>query len=163
MAFSIKTREEKKAKIDFGLVDPALMQELQDHFCEAHNLYLACLSKKHGVITKAYGSREELSYIHSKVDMDMHVSLLNRLISSNLESVVEMNCNQSLVKMCGVAVRMNGDIAAIWIAIGLMEGVEAELPTYMKCTTEEKFYKSIEFLEVISKQLFAIKQEEHLA
>lgn len=163
MAFSIKTREEKKAKIDFGLVDPALMQELQDHFCEAHNLYLACLSKKHGVITKAYGSREELSYIHSKVDMDMHVSLLNRLVNSNLESVVEMNCNRSSVKMCGVAVRMNGDIAAIWIAIGLLEGMEEDIPSYMKCTTEEDFYKSIEFLEVISKQLFAIKQEEHLA
>jgi len=163
MAFSIKTREEKKAKIDFGLVDPALMQELQDHFCEAHNLYLACLSKKHGVITKAYGSREELSYIHSKVDMDMHVSLLNRLVNSNLESVVEMNCNRSSVKMCGVAVRMNGDIVAIWIAIGLLDGMEEDTPSYMKCTTEEDFYKSIEFLEVISKQLFAIKQEEHLA
>lgn len=163
MAFSIKTREEKKAKIDFGLVDPALMQDLQDHFCDAHNLYLACLSKKHGVITKAHGSREELSYIHSKVDMDMHVSLLNRLISSNLESVVEMNCNQNLAKMCGVAVRMNGDIVAIWIAIGLMEDAEEEIPSYMKCTTEERFYKSIEFLETISKQIFAVKQEEHLA
>ena len=29
MAFSIKTREEKKAKIDFGLVAPALMQDLR--------------------------------------------------------------------------------------------------------------------------------------
>ena len=163
MAFSIKTREEKKAKIDFGLVDPALMQDLQDHFCDAHNLYLACLSKKHGVITKAYGSREELSYIHSKVDMDMHVSLLNRLINSNVESVVEMNCNQNLTKMCGVAVRVNGDIVAIWIAIGLMEDAEEEIPSYMKCTTEERFYKSIEFLETISKQIFAVKQEEHLA
>ncbi len=163
MAFSIKTREEKKAKIDFGLVDPALMQDLQDHFCDAHNLYLACLSKKHGVITKAYGSREELSYIHSKVDMDMHVSLLNRLINSNLESVIEMNCNQGLTKMCGVAVRVNGDIAAIWIAIGLMEGTDEDIPPYMKCTTEERFYKSIEFLEIISKQIFAVKQEEHLA
>jgi len=163
MAFSIKTREEKKAKIDFGLVDPALMQELQDHFCVAHNLYLACLSKKHGVITKAYGSREELSYIHSKVDMDMHVSLLNRLISSNLESVIEMNCNQTLTKMCGVAVRVNGDIAAIWIVIGIMEGAEEEIPSYVMRTTEAHFYKSIEFLETISKQLFTIKQEEHLA
>lgn len=163
MAFSIRTREEKKAKIDFGIVDPELMQDLQDHFCDAHNLYLACLSKKHGVITKAYGSREELSYIHSKVDMDMHVSLLNRLISSNLESVVEMNCNQNLTKMCGIAIRIGGDIVAIWIVIGLMEGTDEEIPAYMKTTTPERFYKSIEFLETISKQLFAVKQEEHMA
>ena len=163
MAFSIKTREEKKTKIDFGIVDPALMQDLQDHFCDAHNLYLACISKKHGVITKAYGSREELSYIHNKVDMDMHVSLLNRLIGSNVESVVEMNCNQKSTKMCGIAVRINGDIVAIWVAIGLMEGAGEEFPSYMKCTTEDQFYKSIEFLEVISKHLFTVKQEEHLA
>lgn len=163
MAFSIKTREEKKTKIDFGLVDPALMQDLQDHFCDAHNLYLACLSKKHGVITKAYGSREELSYIHNKVDMDMHVSLLNRLIDNNVENVIEMNCNQKSVKMCGIAVRINGDIVAIWIAIALLEGTEDEIPSYMKCTTEEQFYKSIGFLEIISKHLFTVKQEEHLA
>ncbi len=163
MAFSIKTREEKTAKIDFGLVDPALLQDLQDHFCDAHNLYLACLSKKHGVITKAHGSREELSYIHAKVDMDMHVTLLNRLINSNLESVVEMNCNRKFIKMCGVTVRLNGDIMAIWIVIGLLEGTDEKIPSYMKTTTEEHFYKSIEFLETISKQLFAVKQKEHLA
>ena len=163
MAFSIKTREEKKTKIDFGIVDPALMQDLQDHFCDAHNLYLACISKKHGVITKAYGSREELSYIHNKVDMDMHVTLLNRLIGSNAESVVEMNCNQKSTKMCGIAVRINGDIVAIWVAIGLIEGAGEEFPSYMKRTTEDCFYKSIDFLEVISKHLFTVKQEEHLA
>lgn len=163
MAFSIKTREEKKAKFDFGLVEPAMMQELQDHFCDAHNLYLACLSKKHGVITKAHGSREELSYIHAQVDMDMHVTLLNRLINSNLESVVEMDCNRQSVKMCGVAVRLNGDVVAIWIVIGLLENAQGEIPSYMKTTTEEQFYKSIEFLEVISKQLFEVKQKEQLA
>ena len=163
MAFSIKIREEKKAKIDLGLVDPVLMQDLQDHFCDTHNLYLACISKKHGVITKAYGSREELSYIHNKVDMEVHVSLLNRLVNSKYESVVEASIDQKSTKMCGVAIRVNGDIVAIWIAIALLEGTDEEIPSYMKCTTEDRFYKSIEFLETISKHIFAVKQEEHLA
>ena len=163
MAFSIKIREEKKAKVDLGLVDPALMQDLQDHFCDAHNLYLACVSKKHGVITKAYGSREELSYIHNKVDMDVHVSLLNCLVNSKFETVIEASLTQKSIKMCGVAIRVNGDIVAIWIVIALLEGTDEEIPTYMKCTTEEHFYKSIEFLETISKHIFAVKQEEHLA
>ena len=163
MAFAIRTREEKKSKDDFGLLDAALMQELQDHFCDANNLYLACLSVKYGVVTKAYGSREELSYIHSKVNMDMHVALLNRLMNSNIESVVEMNCQQTLTKMCGVAIRINGEIEAIWIAIGIMEGVDEEIPVYMQCTTPDRFYKSIEFLETLSKQLFAVKLEEKMA
>lgn len=162
MAFSIKTREEKRAKIDFGLVDPALLQELQEHFCDTHNLYLSCLSKKHGVITKAYGSREELSYIHSKVNMDMHIEFLKRLINSKIENVIEMECKQNFIKMCGVIVRANDDIAAIWLVIGLMENAQ-EVPPYMRCTTEERFYKSVEFLETISEQLFAVKQEAHLA
>ena len=57
MAFAIKKRELKKNKDDFGILDAKVMQELQDHFCEANNLYLACISVKYGVITKAYGSR----------------------------------------------------------------------------------------------------------
>ncbi len=162
MAFSIRRREEKRTKEDVGLLDTGLLQELQDHFCDANNLYLACLSKKHGVITKAYGSREELQYIHSKVDMDMHVQLLNHILNSNIESVVEMNCNQNITRMCGVAVRVHGEIVAIWIVIGIMEGAEG-VPEYMQCTTLDRFYKSIEFLETLSKQLFTVKREEQLA
>ena len=163
MAFSIRKREEKKGKVNLGIVDPNMMQDLQDHFCEAHNLYLACISKRHGVITKAYGSKEELAYLHSKVDMDMHVALLDRLVNADTENVVEMECSGNLTKMCGVAVRVNGDILASWIVIGIMEGSGEDIPAYMKCTTEEQFYKSVQFLEIISKQLFAVKQGEHLA
>ncbi len=163
MAFSIRKREEKKGKVNLGIVDPGMMQDLQDHFCDTHNLYLACISKRHGVITKAYGSKEELAYIHSKVDMDMHVELLDRLVNTNTENVVKMECSQNLTRMCGVAVRVNGDIVASWIAIGIMEDASENVPSYMKCTTEEQFYKSIQFLEMISRQLFAVKQGEHLA
>ena len=163
MAFAIKRREQKKSKDDFGLLDAAMMQQLQDHFCDANSLYLACLSVKYGVVTKAYGSKEELAYLHSKVSMDMHVALLNRLMNSNIESVVEMNCQQPLTKMCGVAIRIDGEIEAIWIAIGVLEGVDKEVPAYMQLTTPDRFYKSIEFLETLSKQLFAVKLEEKMA
>lgn len=163
MAFAIKRREGKKTKDDFGILDAKLMQELQDHFCDANNLYLACLSVKYGVVTKAYGSKEELAYIHSKVNMDMHVALLNQLMNSNIESVVEMNCEQTVTKMCGVAIRIRGEIEAIWIVIGIMEDAKEEIPAYMQCTTEERFYKSIEFLETLSKQLFAVKMDEQMA
>lgn len=163
MAFAIKRREQKKSKDDFGLLDAAMMQELQEHFCDANSLYLACLSVKYGVVTKAYGSKEELAYLHSKVSMDMHVALLNHLMNSNIESVVEMNCQQTLTKMCGVAIRIEGEIEAIWIAIGVMEDAAEEIPSYMQVTSEDRFYKSIEFLETLSKQLFAVKLEERMA
>lgn len=163
MAFSIRKREEKTAHKDMGLLDVLLMQNLQDRFCEANNLYLVCLSKKHGVITKAHGSREELTYVHSLVGMDTHVSLMNKMMENGIESVVEENCESNLVKMCGVSIRVGGETVAIWIVIGIMENVSDEVPSYIMQTTPDRYYKSIEFLETLSKQMFAVKMEELLA
>lgn len=165
MAFSIRKREEKYSRTDMGLLDAVLMQSLQDRFCDANNLYLACISRKYGVITKAYGSKEELSYIHSIVGMDMHVSLLNKLVGNDIESVVEENCGTNLVKMCGVSIRVSGETVATWIVIGVMEqeSEKEEVPSYIMKTTPDRFYKSLEFLESLSKQMFAVKLEETLA
>lgn len=41
-----------------GLLDASLMQNLQNRFCEANNVYLVCLSRERGVVTKAYGEKE---------------------------------------------------------------------------------------------------------
>lgn len=163
MAFSIRKREEKQSRNDLGLLDASLMQSLQDRFCDANNVYLVCLSKKRGVITKAYGSREELEYLHGLVNMDRHVSLLNKLLDSGIESVIEEECGTDLVKMCGVSIRVGGETAATWIVIGIMEQEKTEVPSFVMRTTPERYYKSLEFLETLSKQVFAVKMEELIA
>lgn len=165
MAFSEKRYEEDNSKTDMGLLDVSLMQGLQDRFCVANNVYLACLSRRHGVITKAYGTKEELDYVHGLVDMNQHVSLLNKLINNQIENVIEEDCGLAHVKMCGVSIRVDGDTAAIWVVIGILPTPDemAEIPEYIMKTTEERFYKSIEFLEALSRQVFAVKMEEILA
>ena len=163
MAFSIRKREEKNSESNMGLLDSVLMQNLQDRFCDANNLYLACLSRKQGVITKAYGSKEELTYIHSLVGMDLHVTLLNRLFENESDSVVEENCGMGLVKMCGVSIRVGGEITAIWIVIGVMERTKDQVPDFVMKTTPDRYYKSLEFLETLSRQMFAVKLDEILA
>lgn len=163
MAFSIRKREDKQYRMDTGLLDAALMQSLQDRFCDANNVYLVCLSKKRGVITKAYGSKEELGYIHSLVNMDMHVSLLEKLLDNGIESVVEEDCGTDTIKMCGVSIKVSGETAATWIVIGIIEKDGLEVPDYVMSTTSERYYKSLEFLETLSKQMFAVKMEELLA
>lgn len=168
MAFVVKKRENRQRSNDDGLLDAALMQSLQDRFCDANNLYLVCLSKKRGVITKAYGSKEEIGYIHSLVTMDMHVSLMNKLMDSEIESVMEEECGTDLVKMCGVSIRVSGEAIATWIVIGVMEqdvsAVHgADVPECVMRTTPERFYKSLEFLETLSRQVFAVKMEELMA
>lgn len=163
MAFSIRKREDRQRGMDQGLLDASLMQSLQDRFCDANNVYLVCLSKKRGVITKAYGSKEELEYIHGLVNMDMHVSLLNKLLDNGIESVIEEDCGTAMVKMCGVSIKISGEIAATWIVIGIMEEEAEGVPECIMQTTPERYYKSLEFLETLSKQMFAVKMEELLA
>ena len=163
MAFSIRKNEEKQSKSEEGLLDASLMQNLQDRFCDANNVYLVCLSRKQGVVTKAYGSREELEYIHGIVNMDMHVSLLNKLLDGGIESVIEEECGTNQVKTCGVSIKVGGETAAIWIVIGVMESETQNVPPYVMKTTPERYYKSIEFLETLSKQMFAVKMEELIA
>ena len=72
------------------LLDGRVLQGLQDRFCACNNLYCVCLSQMQGVVTKAYGSKEELNYIHEKVGMARHIVLLNRLITS-------VRCNSVLI------------------------------------------------------------------
>lgn len=145
------------------MLDEALMQSLQDRFCDANNVYLVCLSKKRGVVTKAYGSRDELAYIHSLVDMDRHIALMNKLTDNGIESVLEEDCGTDLVKMCGVSIKVGGKTAATWIVIGIMEKEDEDVPAYVMRTTPERYYKSLEFLESLSKQMFAVKMDELLA
>lgn len=163
MAFSIRKRDDRRRSTDQGLLDASLMQSLQDRFCDANNVYLVCLSKKRGVVTKAYGSKEELGYIHSIVNMDMHVSLMNKLLDNGIESVLEEDCGTDLVKLCGVSIKVGGETAATWIVIGVMENDSADVPECVMRTTPERYYKSLEFLETLSKQMFAVKMEELLA
>lgn len=146
-----------------GLLDASLMQNLQNRFCEANNVYLVCLSRERGVVTKAYGEKEELEYIHSIVNKNMHMSLMNKLLDQGIENVLEEDCGTDLVKMCGVSIRAGGKTEAIWIVIGIMEQPDTSVPSYIMRTTPERYYKSIRFLETLSKQMFAVKMEEMLA
>ena len=88
MAFS-DNRVEETLNSNSWLLDKSLMQSMQDRFCDANNVYMVCLSIQNGVITKAYGTNEELKYIHSIADMDMHASLLKKMVGNSIESVVE--------------------------------------------------------------------------
>lgn len=108
-------------------------------------------------MTKAYGLREELEYLHGLVDMDKHVSLMNKLLDNSIESVLEEPLEQSWIKMCGVSINVGGETAATWIVIGIMEGNEVDAPACVMKTTPERYYKSLEFLETLSKQMFAVK------
>ena len=108
MALSRGMNQEASQDTDLGLLDATLMQNLQDRFCDANNVYLVCLSRTRGVVTKAYGSKEELAYIHGLTGVERHMTLMNRLLDDGIESVLEEDCGNDLVKMCGVSIKIGG-------------------------------------------------------
>ena len=151
---------------DNGLIDAKLLQDLQDQFCRANGVYLVCLGKSEGVITKAYGTKEEQDYLHSIVDKDMYMQLVSKLERDSVENMVEHPLTEPYVKVCGISNRIEGRTQVIWVVIGILsdkiqEGIE--IPVYMNTTTEERYYYSLEFLEILTRQLFAVKVSEIIA
>lgn len=157
----LKSKNTESPEQDF--LDNGLMQELQDRFCAANNVYAVCFSRTNGVITKAYGNKEELTYIYGKVGMDQYLSLLNKLIDSKIENVVEEELSDPFIRCCGVAVRVKGELTALWVVIAVLreEGEEnPAIPDFLVTTTEKQFYSALEFLETLSKQFLTVKKDE---
>lgn len=161
-----KLNEQKDKELDSLLMDSGMVQMLQDQFCPANNVYCVCLNRNEGVITKAYGSKEELDYLHGKMGMERHISMLGRLMDNEIEDVVEEELEEDYLKMCGVAIKVGGKKLAIWVVLAVLDepGIcGADVPECIKTTTTERFYASIRFLENLTRQYFAIKMEEVLA
>ena len=153
-------------KYDNGLIDSAMLQQLQDQFCRANNLYLVCLGREEGVITKAYGSREELSFLHSLVDKQAYMNLIMRAEHDWVETMLEQQVSQACIKMCSISTRIEKKVEVIWVVIGLLRDAMPEgikLPEYMMTTTEKGFYASAEFLASLSTQLFEVKINQMIA
>lgn len=149
-----------------GLIDPKILQRLQDYFCQANGIYLACVGRQLGVLTKAYGSRAEREFVHSMVDKDTYMSLLKKLQSSSVENVIEEPVDFNFIRMVGITTRLEDGSQLSWVAIGVIkdnipEGFE--LPEGIMSTSEEKFYHAIEFLEVVTTNFIQAKLEEKKA
>ena len=166
MAYSKGQIPKAEEEYNMDLLDSRMLQGLQDNFCASTNLYCVCLSQTQGVITKAYGTREELNYIHGKIGMSRHVVLLNKLLQTEMEDVIEETLEEDYLKMSAISIRISGKIAAIWIVIGVIKengAEEGDIPSCVKTTTTEQYYDAIRFLTYLSKQYFATKMDELLA
>ena len=108
MAFTAGKSKEIEGKSNDWLLDQSLMQSMQDRFCDANNVYMVCLNAQNGVVTKAYGTKEELEYVYSKAGRERHVSLLDKMTGHSIESVVEEPLDTDSIKMSGVAIHVSG-------------------------------------------------------
>ena len=166
MESSVSIRELNDDKVSAMVVESGMITMLQERFCPANNVYCVCLNNNSGVLTQAYGTRAELDYLHGKIGMDRHISLMRKAIINDVEDVVEEDTGEEFLKMCALSIRVGKHIAATWIVLAVIEddGVHVdEVPDCVKRTTTERFYASISFLEYLSKQYLAVKMEELIA
>ncbi|SFB02591.1 diguanylate cyclase (GGDEF) domain-containing protein [Acetitomaculum ruminis DSM 5522] len=148
-----------------NLFEAEELQEIQDRFCEAGSVYMACFGKSKGVITRFSGSNEERNLINEKVGQVFYFDILNRLNNSG-NDIVYQDTDYPFIKAAGINVKVNNEVAATWVVTGVLfdkcytKEDRKFISKMKKVTTEDTFYKSVTFLGIISDKLFSGKYNE---
>lgn len=149
-----------------SLMDKDLIQRFQDGFCRANHIYLTCIGRDAGIITERFGSKEELNYIKELLKENEWFSLVNRAQDELVENMIEEDHPELHMKMSALSTRFDGKIQLIWVVIAFVEeyiSEEDNIPHYILTTNSERYYHSIEFLELLSRYLFVTKADELIA
>lgn len=149
-----------------NLIDKDLLEKVQKSFCRANDVYLLCLDRDWNIITSRFGSEEEHDFMKQFQPDDMNERLVQAVEMSRVETMVEIDCKVPFIKMCGIINRMNDSVALIWLVVGVLEEYLPEdmaVPESLVITTENHFYRSLAFLETISKYVFVIKENQYKA
>lgn len=146
-----------------NLIDTELLEKLERHFSKANNVYLGCFDRERNMLTTGQGNEEEMTYFKNVISRELGERLFDDVEISQVEAVVEKELDKPFIKFCGVINRINGSIALVWIVVAVIEEKlreEDEVPAFILRTTEEQFYRSIAFLETLTKQIFTLKEHK---
>ena len=157
---------QKQDNRESGLIDVELLKRFQTQFCKANGIYLICIGTEEGVITDLYGSEEEHAFLRRYVNEEMCVSLLGKLKGNTVEHMVEEETGYPHVKLGGVSTNVEKKTQIIWCAVAFIQESleeEVEFPDYIMTIREEDYYRSLKFLEYLSKMLMAVKMDELIA
>ena len=114
-----------------GLIDPAVLQGVQDRFCKAFHVYMFCVGKEQKRITSFYGSQEEIDFLDVITDQNAMEAISTSLKSQNVSGVTEMDGSRSYLKHYILPISISGNVQMTWVITALLEenmtGLE-ELP-----------------------------------
>lgn len=149
-----------------SLIDTDLLQRLQNHFCNANDIYLACLDRERNLLTEIGDCEEAQQFFIDRFPQNACNSLLRSVEVSQVEAIVEEPLPVPYMKLCSVITRVEGVITLVWVVAAVIDEYvkpEDEIPEYIHRTSEERFYRTIAFLEEVSKQLLTVKEHEIMA
>ena len=149
-----------------GFLDVDVLQGLQDRFCKAFHVYMFCLGRENRLITSFYGEQEEIEFLDTVTEQDAIEAICSKMEVQNAQVKCEMTGSRPYLKHYLLPVHISGDVQMTWVITALLEekmtGLE-ELPEGMLLTRESYMADAMEYLEGMSRQLFAIKLEENIA
>ena len=146
-----------------NLIDKELLEKLQRHFCRANDVYLACLDRESNVLTSHYGSEEEKAFLNQYRPVDLEERLFQAVAMSQVETIIEVDMDVPFLKQCAIINRINGSVAIVWSVAAVLEEKipeDLQVPDCVCRTTENYFYRSMAFLEALSRQIFIIKEHQ---
>ena len=145
------------------LIDRELLEKLQKHFCRANDVYLACVDRERNILTSHYGSAEEQAFLNQFRPDDIEERLYQAVAMSQVETIVEIDMDVPFLKQCAIINRIKGSVAIFWVVVAVLEEKIPEgmqVPDCVCRTTENHFYRSLAFLETLSRQIFIIKEHQ---
>ena len=95
---------------DTNLIDISMLQQLQDQFCCADHLYLMCVDKNKGVVTKPFGTEEQVGFLRTQVDKHAYMELVDQMQHDRMETVVERETAQDFMKLCAVSTKVEDQL-----------------------------------------------------
>lgn len=146
-----------------NLIDRELLEKLQKHFCRANAVYLTCVDRERNILTSHYGSEEEQVFLNQYRPEDFEERLYEAVAMSQVETIVEVDLEVPFLKQCAIINRINGSVAIIWQVTAILEEnipEDLQIPDCVCRTTENHFYRSMAFLEALSRQIFTMKEHQ---
>lgn len=160
--------EQENLGYEEQILDKEMLQELQDAFCGADQVYAVCLGRDGNPVTDIYGGKEELAWLSEMLlEPAYYQEYFRRLFDEeDLENIIEQDTKIPYIKMCGMAIRLSDRTEAVWVMIGILReklSEDAVLPDAVMTTTEDNYYRSMQLLDTLSRQYFTAKLGELLS
>lgn len=146
-----------------NLIETELLEKLQKHFCRANNVYVSCIDRERNSLTSYYGSEEEIAFLSQYSPEDAEERLFHEVSMSQVETIVEIDMDVPFLKQCAIINRIKGSVAIIWTVMAVIEEMipeGIEVPATICTTSENQFYRSMAFLETLSRQMMVMKEHE---
>lgn len=135
------------------IIDIQELKRVQEVFCNATHLYLACLDRDGNCLAGMFGKKEEKDFFQTFADQQVQAELAAKMRNNRIENTMEYETGCDYVKCCALSVCVEEKPQAVWIVMGVLKDrlpENKQLPEGIMVTTGELFFQSVSLLSVLS-------------